>query len=133
MFSTQMTVHAKELTCDIELKKISRCASVEFIKTPNRKYSSDFKLKFFDKKNKKPQLLDNLVDAYLWMKMKGGHEHGTDKVKIKKLKDHYLVTNVWFVMLGNWQLHVKVVDKDEKVLDQGLMQVMVSRGTNNKK
>ncbi len=96
--------------CDFDFEKY--CASVEFDKKPSRSYSSDFKLTFTDKKTKKVVIPSEKVSAYLWMKMDGGHEHGSDKVEIEKKKDHFKVKNVWFVMVGNWKLFVSLSSKE---------------------
>ncbi len=110
-------------TCDFKLKKY--CAKLEFLKKPSRSYSSDFKIYFTDLKSSKKAMPTQKVFTYLWMKMKNGHEHGSDKVKITRKKDHFLVENVWFVMIGNWQLHLllkkdgKVIDKQMKIIEIG--------------
>jgi hypothetical protein len=110
--------------CDIDLKNY--CVSIEFDKKPSRSYSSDFKLTFKDKKTKKVMIPKQEVSAYLWMKMDNGHEHGSDKVKITKMKDHFKVTNVWFVMVGDWRLFVSLGVKKE-TLDKKAMIVKIGK------
>jgi hypothetical protein len=105
--------------CDIEFKDY--CASVEFEKKPSRSYSSDFKLTFKDKKTKKVVIPSRNVDAYLWMKMDNGHEHGSDKVKMTKMNDHFNFTNVWFVMVGNWKLFVSLGVKGESYEKESML------------
>jgi hypothetical protein len=106
------TIFATE-KCDFDFKKY--CATVEFSKKPSRSYSSDFKLIFKDKKTKKVVIPSEKISSYLWMKMDGGHEHGSDKVEISKMKDHFKITNVWFVMVGNWKLFVSLSVKDAEL------------------
>jgi hypothetical protein len=66
------------------------------------------------------------VYAYLWMKMGNGHEHGSDEVKIKKNKDHYLIKNVWFVMIGQWELFV-VLKKDGKESEKQVKKILIGK------
>lgn len=118
--------------CDMKLNKLNLCVNVEYLNPPpGRKNSSDFKLTFTDLKSKNKKLLDQKLDVYLWMKMKNGHEHGSEKVKIAKKEDYYLISNVWFLMLGQWELHVKVLEEDEKVVDQSMMKVNIERQNKN--
>ena len=110
--------------CDYSFKKY--CAKLDFSKKPSRSYSSYFKLFFIDKKTKNKVIPSESVSAYLWMKMDSGHEHGSDKVKISKMKDHYLIKNVWFVMIGSWQLFVEL-DKDKKTTEKLVKNIVIGR------
>lgn len=107
--------------CDFDFKDY--CATIKFSKKPSRSYSSDFKLYFTDKKTDKFVIPKEKVMSYLWMKMKNGHEHGSSPVKITQEKDHLSVKDVWFVMIGNWELFVqlklngKVVEKKVKIIN----------------
>jgi hypothetical protein len=103
--SISLSTLSKE-KCDFDFKNY--CATVKFAKTPSRSYSSDFKLTFIDKATKKAVIPKEKVMSYLWMKMKNGHEHGSSPVKITQVKDHYLVKDVWFVMIGKWELFVQL-------------------------
>jgi len=118
---------AKSSPCQYELKKSNYCVDIHFLKTPSRSYSSDFELRFIDKKTKKVVMPKDDLKSYLWMKMKSGKEHGSAPFKIEKLKDKYVVTNVWLVMLGDWQLHVQLV-KENKVVDKLMTTICVARG-----
>jgi len=95
--------------CQFEFKDI--CAEVKFKKKPSRSYSSDFTLHFYDKKTKKLKMPNFDVHSYIWMNM-GDHSHGSSEVLIEKKKDYYLIKNVWFVMVGSWELHVSLGDKE---------------------
>lgn len=124
---------AQALDCDLNFSDSSVCADVEFKQKPNRKKSSDFTLTFLDAASKKPKAIDQQVHVYLWMKMKNGHEHGSEEVKIQKVGEgKYLITNVWFLMLGKWQLRAELKDKAGNVVDKASMEVLVERGTSSK-
>ena len=110
--------------CDFDFKDY--CATLKFLKSPSRSYSSDFKLFFKDKKTNKNIIPKEKVMTYLWMKMKNGHEHGSSPVKITQEKDHYLVTDVWFVMIGDWELHT-LLKQDGKVLEKKVKIIKINK------
>ena len=110
--------------CDFSFKKY--CARVVFKKKASRSYSSDFKIYFTDIKTKKAVMPSEEVYPYLWMKMGNGHEHGSDEVKITKNKDHYLIKNVWFVMIGSWELFI-VLKKDGKEVEKQVKKILIGR------
>ena len=117
-------VNAKEITkkqpaqCDISFNKIELCAQINFITPPNRKKSSDFKLRIFDSKLRDKAVQKYQVLTWLWMDMKGQEGHGSDAIKLTQKNDHYLGTNVWFLMEGDWELHVQL-RKEGKIISQG--------------
>jgi hypothetical protein len=110
--------------CDYTFKKY--CAKVIFEKKPSRSYSSDFKIYFTDVKTKKEVMPSEDVYVYLWMKMGNGHEHGSDEVKMTKHKDHYLIKNVWFVMIGSWELYL-VLKKDGKEVEKEVKKILIGQ------
>lgn len=93
--------------CELEIKP-GVCVELSFKNKPSRKASSDFTIKFIDKKTKALVMPKEEVFVYLWMKMPSGHEHGSDPVKLEKKNNIYEASNVWFLMLGNWQVHVQL-------------------------
>ena len=101
--------------CEVSAGK-KFCSQVNFVKGISRKRDSKFNISFFDKKGRKLKL-DALPQVKLWMKMKGGHEHGSETEKIKKLKQGYLVENVWFLMLGRWELRMEIMLRGQKFTD----------------
>lgn len=110
--------------CDYKFKKY--CARVDFTKNPSRSYSSDFKIFFTDIKTKKSTMPSEEVYPYLWMKMGNGHEHGSEKVEIVKAKDHYLIKNVWFVMIGAWELYI-ALKKGDKEIEKVMRKVEIGK------
>lgn len=114
VFSLSFSAYSKE--CKAKLIKENLCVKVEFLKPANRKEAASFKLIFKDSKGRaimpKPKL-----EAKLWMVMKSGHGHGSEELKLEKKKDHYLVSNAWFMMLGTWSINIKLVDDKNKAVD----------------
>jgi len=121
---TNLVYAEKKLDCDYKFKKY--CAKLKFDKEPSRSYSSDFKIFFKDIKSGKPVMPKEAVYPYLWMKMKNGHEHGSAKVEITREKDHFDVKNVWFVMIGNWELFL-TLKKDGKILEKEVKIIEIPR------
>ena len=59
-----------------------------------------------------------LVLAKLWMKMEGGHEHGSTPTEIEALENQCSeISKINFVMAGKWQIHVKFEDEDKAVFN----------------
>ena len=81
------------------------CANITFKNLINRKTDAEFEI-FFTDSNGETIALDKLPQIKLWMIMKGGHGHGSDEVKIKKNGEKFHVSNVWFLMLGKWQIKI---------------------------
>lgn len=121
--SISFSAFAKD-KCDFDFKKY--CAKIDFIKKPSRSYSSDFKLTFVDKKTKKKVIPKEKVMSYLWMKMDNGHEHGSAPVKITQEKDHFLISDVWFVMIGKWELFVQLKDSG-KVVEKKFKNIQIGK------
>lgn len=121
---TTVVYAKKNLDCDYKFKNY--CAKLKFAKKPSRSYSSDFKIYFKDLKTGKPIMPKESVYPYLWMKMKNGHEHGSAKVEIKRMKDHFDVKNVWFVMIGKWELFL-TLKVDGKEIEKEKINVEVPR------
>jgi hypothetical protein len=117
---------AKTEKCPYELGDL--CAKTEYINTPTQSKSSDFKLFFYNKGSYKVPVMPTLKPhVYLWMKMKNGHEHGSDAVKIEQKKDHYLITNVWFLMKGEWELHIQLRDENGKIVHKAMRKVCIGK------
>lgn len=116
---------AKAAECKNKIAK-NLCAEIEFEKGISRKADSSFILSF---KNEKGEIvnLDNDPKIKLWMIMKGGHGHGSEKVKIEKINKKYRVTNVWFLMMGEWQ--VKLDLNYQKTNMKSDLYVCVGRST----
>lgn len=87
--------------CNVELSK-ELCAKVEFQTPITRKRSSKFQIDFYDAKKKALIKLDKDPVVKLWMIMKNGHEHGSEKLVMARNKSGYLISEAWFLMLGEW-------------------------------
>lgn len=60
------------------------------------------------------------INVLLWMDMGNGHGHGSAPVEISATEEnnHFVVSNAWFVMMGQWQVIVTFKDKgiDQKII-----------------
>lgn len=117
--------------CNIQFEDKTLCANLTFKQPPSRKESSDFVLEFFDLKTKKSFKPKGEVFAYLWMQMKNGHEHGSEPIKIVEADGKFQASNVWFLMLGTWQLKIQL-RKEGKVINKGELLVEIKREAQSK-
>ena len=85
----------------------------------SRKESAKLKLEFFelDSKKRAPIKLEKDLEASLWMEMKSGHGHGSEKLKVERSGNSYIISNAWFMMMGDWQLKTKITHKDKTSLE----------------
>lgn len=110
--------------CELKFQQAQTCVSIEFLKPPGRKGDAKFKLNFTDLSGK-VKSLKAPPKVHLWMIMKNGHEHGAEKLKIEKKGKYYLLSNVWFLMLGQWQVHVSFSNNGK--LEKGHIPVCIKR------
>lgn len=104
-------------TCKLQFKKSALCVSLAFDRNPQVGEDSSFVLKFW-----KPGAERTYVDppstlhVFLWMPSMG---HGSAKVKIEHPETGtFDVTNVYFTMPGVWDVHIQLIDNNQKVLDE---------------
>ncbi|MAZ49601.1 MAG: hypothetical protein CME65_13655 [Halobacteriovoraceae bacterium] len=101
---------ANDSRCQYSFEDI--CLKVNFISEISRKKSADFRVRVT--KGEKNLELEETPKMKLWMKMKNGHEHGSEPLKItKKTKGIFLVSNVWLLMQGQWEIQGSFVYKGE--------------------
>ena len=91
-------------SCQFEINK-DLCINLDFKNGISRKTDSVFDIQIVDSKGQNKEVKE--LGIVLWMVMKNGHEHGSDEVKIKPSGKKYSVSNVWFLMVGEWLLKVK--------------------------
>lgn len=109
-------------TCAIEFKSIMTCAQIEFAKTPTSVEDASFTLTL----NSHHALDIKKLSVDLWMDMGHGHGHGSAPVSIEQTgANTYKVSNVWFVMMGEWQ--VKVAMETSEGLVEGIYTVNVTK------
>lgn len=106
--------------CSIEFKSLMTCAQVQFAKAPNSNEDSAFTLKL-----ESHHALDiKKVSVELWMDMGHGHGHGSAPVTIEQLDAAtFKVSNVWFVMMGQWQIKVKIETQNGE--ETGILPVVI--------
>jgi hypothetical protein len=104
---------ASSKTCQFKLSK-KLCASVKFVDGISRKSDSKFEIIFSDTKGQRVNF-KRTPEIKLWMVMKGGHGHGSEKLAIKKNNNKYLVSNAWFLMMGEWQIKISTSEGEALV------------------
>ena len=90
-------------SCQFKINK-DLCANLDFKNGISRKTDSEFHFQIVDRKGQIQNVEE--LSIVLWMIMKNGHEHGSDEVKIKQIEKKYSVSNVWFLMVGEWLLKI---------------------------
>jgi hypothetical protein len=83
------------------------CANIKFLSGVSRKKDSKFEVNFLSLKGGSVNL-EIVPKLKLWMVMKSGHGHGSDELMIKKVGNTYHVENVWFLMMGKWEIQTEV-------------------------
>ncbi len=115
--------------CAFFLKSENLCASMVWIKEPNRDDEGSFKLRFWKNAPNSSSTGPWVDPAYgnvfikLWMPDMG---HGSQKVTLQKQQDangnfipgDYLATQVYFVMGGKWEIILQIKDANGAVIDQ---------------
>lgn len=108
-------LHASSNTgCQFVVEK-GICANLNFTDGISRKNDSSFSIEFLGP-DKKALTLKKTPEIKLWMVMKSGHGHGSEKLEIQKIDQKYMVKNVWFLMMGEWQIKTKFIYGDRVVL-----------------
>lgn len=107
-------------SCQAQFKD-GRCVAVEWETYPTDSAKGSFLLKVFREQNAKPVLenIDGELKVFLWMPDMG---HGSSPVQVTAVDvGTYRVSDVFFVMAGQWEIHFqqKVNDAvtDEAVLN----------------
>ena len=101
-----------------EIEKLNLKSELRIIGDISRKESAKLKLEFFDAKAKKRTALKlkKTPEVSLWMEMADGKGHGSEKLQIKTDGNTYIISNAWFLMMGNWQLKTKITHNDKTSL-----------------
>lgn len=92
--------------CNIQFDKTELCAEVKFLGEMGRKSDAKFEIRFYE--NNKLVKLAKDPSVHLWMTMKNGHEHGSEKLKMNKNEFVYSFSNAWFLMLGQWHVIIEI-------------------------
>lgn len=92
------------------IKEFNLKAELRTLGDISRKEAAKLKLEFYDSKSKNRTAvkLDAIPDVSLWMEMESGKGHGSEKLKIVQEGSSYIISNAWFMMMGDWQLKTKL-------------------------
>lgn len=98
--------------------KLSIFAS--FIKSPTMDEDSVLALEAIDLSSRQPAVFTDKIDVELWMPSMG---HGSSPTQVVPMMDSdarplagmYLVTNVFFIMPGDWEVRVTLTDSQGRV------------------
>lgn len=102
--------------CNITLKNAGLCASISALTEISRKSEVKFHLSFYEDSAKTKVIkLSKLPELKLWMVMKSGHGHGSEELTVISDDKGYLVGNAWFLMVGEWQVKIKVEYKGKPI------------------
>lgn len=83
---------------------------LNFDKAPNDSEENFFTLQFHQAGSLVPVAVDQTIAVVLWMPSMG---HGSSPVKIQKTADGiYLVSKVYFIMPGDWEIRLQIKDKE---------------------
>jgi hypothetical protein len=111
-------VNQQNTPCEKSLVQSSLCVDLTWKQLQTDDQRGMFELKFYHLEN--PNLLvepPQTLGVTLWMPSMG---HGSAPVTIEKLSDgHYLVSDVYFVMSGDWDIRVQQ-KQGKTVLDQAI-------------
>lgn len=103
LFTQVNTAYSQTAKCS-GYKSDNYCFNLKFEKI-SRKSDSKFSVEIIDLKTSE-KIKPKKLAVKLWMVMKNGHEHGSEDVKIETKGDGYFVSDVWLLMLGEWQIKI---------------------------
>lgn len=95
------------------------CFTIDWLTGPRVPNESSFDLKFFKKDQpNEPVQFEYELFIYLWMPSMG---HGSSPVNIESLEPgHFKVTNVYFIMGGEWQMIIQLKDPS-KIIHESIV------------
>lgn len=110
--------------CQISLPKSNLCASLTWtVPSVPRKKKGAFELRFTRPGSNELVDAPATVGVVLWMP---SMDHGSSPVTVeRKGRGLYLATDVYFVMGGEWDIIVQLLQGEEEVLDQGTLKVQM--------
>ena len=114
-------------SCPLDFPTSRLCSKIEWIAGPNGSEENSFYLKFWNKESGSadgPYVNpDHAVAVQLWMPSMG---HGSSPVTVtEETTGVFLVTRVFFVMPGDWDIRVKLRDAST-VIETAVSSVVIS-------
>ncbi|MBS1970544.1 MAG: FixH family protein [Bdellovibrionales bacterium] len=94
-------------TCRAYLAQSNVCIDLIWDKKPSKEAKGSFYLEFYNPADRSQFIdLQNDLEVVLWMPSMG---HGSAPVKVEKTNPgQYLVSDVYFVMPGDWEIQIKL-------------------------
>lgn len=118
---TTFLFRAAALACDIKFEKIGACANLEFSTAPSVNKNAPFLVSFQNDDNTKTILPKYNIEVLLWMPSMG---HGSKPTAVTRFENSGVlyVSNVYFIMKGEWEIQIKMretaEDGTETLVDQ---------------
>jgi hypothetical protein len=112
--------------CPLEFVNSGLCAALVWIQVPNEDEKGKFNLRFWKKEEPQVHVTpENRMVVKLWMPSMG---HGSSPVVVTQDKDvdgnliagEYTVSEVYFVMGGEWEIKIQLKDSAQHVVDQAI-------------
>ena len=103
----------KSIACDVNFPKLKTCFDLAWNEGPYVSKYSSFNLIPLDNTAELSSLEPKIE---LWMPSMG---HGSRPVKLTRLENkEYLVEQVFFMMKGQWEIRIKLLDKNNVVIEE---------------
>lgn len=122
-YATQPEVNEKPKVagqCEQQFSVFGICMNLKWENLPQAMKTTSFTLTFSSVATGAPTFLPGDLDVYLWMPSMG---HGSSPVTVAKIDpSNYAVTQVYFVMPGEWQIVVQLKSSNQ-VLDKVIIPV----------
>lgn len=120
--SKDFTHNKPQGVCSMYFSQSQLCADMTWLKTPTEQEQGSFDLKFYSKESPEQLISPNFdIFVLLWMP---GMGHGSSPVNVNKVSEgHYKVSNVFFVMKGEWEIHIQIKDGD-KLIEEAVEKII---------
>jgi hypothetical protein len=111
-------------TCALNFKTQNLCLSLQWEKMPTQDSMGSFLISFYAPET--PAIAEDPVLSpfvILWMPSMG---HGSSPVTVQKVETGlYRASRVFFVMPGEWDIHLQLKDQDNHVVDETIQSLSI--------
>lgn len=102
--------------CSTQFKNLKLCIATQWLVNPSTTQASQVKITLYSPESGTgtPSLIlpPLKFHAYLWMPE---HGHGSSPIEITEVDGSYLLSDIWFIMPGLWELRLEVLKGTEIV------------------